>query len=224
MRTALSVVFTLWPPGPDERKTSIRRSLSSILMSTSSASGSTATVAAEVWMRPCVSVAGHALDAVHAGLPAQQAEGLGSAHGDDRLLDAAEGAVAQRHRLPTEAVTLGEALVHAVEVGGEQRRLVAAGAGADLHDGVAIVVRIARDEQLVQLRLDRGDLRREAGQIGPGQRSKLGIRLVGELPSLFQFTLQPREPLGQADDRREPRVLPTEGLELCRIPGDRRVG
>ena len=58
MRTAESVVLTDWPPGPPERKTSMRRSLSSILMSTSSASGSTATVAAEVWMRPCASVAG----------------------------------------------------------------------------------------------------------------------------------------------------------------------
>ena len=57
-RTAESVVFTLWPPGPDERKTSMRRSLSSIFTSTSSASGSTATVAAEVWMRPCDSVVG----------------------------------------------------------------------------------------------------------------------------------------------------------------------
>src|SRR5674476_1208410 len=45
MRTTLSVVFTLCPPGPLERKTSIRRSLSSIFMSTSSASGRTATVA-----------------------------------------------------------------------------------------------------------------------------------------------------------------------------------
>src|SRR3989475_8037842 len=55
-RTALSVVLTLWPPGPPERKTSMRKSLSSILTSTSSASGKTATVAAEVWMRPCCSV------------------------------------------------------------------------------------------------------------------------------------------------------------------------
>src|SRR6266550_3178425 len=58
LRPALSVVLTLWPPGPCERKTSIRRSLSSIFTSTSSASGSTATVAAEVWMRPCASVTG----------------------------------------------------------------------------------------------------------------------------------------------------------------------
>ena len=59
MRTAESVVLTLWPPGPDERKTSMRRSLtSSISTSTSSASGSTATVTVEVWMRPDASVTG----------------------------------------------------------------------------------------------------------------------------------------------------------------------
>ena len=58
MRTAESVVLTDWPPGPDERKTSMRRSFSSILTSNSSASGSTATVAAEVWIRPDPSVAG----------------------------------------------------------------------------------------------------------------------------------------------------------------------
>ena len=59
MRTAESVVFTDWPPGPDERLTSIRRSRSSsIWTSTSSASGITTTVAVEVWIRPLDSVAG----------------------------------------------------------------------------------------------------------------------------------------------------------------------
>ena len=58
MRTAESVVLTDWPPGPVERKTSTSRSFSSMCTSTSSASGSTATVATEVWMRPWLSVAG----------------------------------------------------------------------------------------------------------------------------------------------------------------------
>jgi hypothetical protein len=59
MRTAESVVFTDWPPGPDERFTSILRSFSSsISISTSSASGITTTVAVEVWIRPLDSVAG----------------------------------------------------------------------------------------------------------------------------------------------------------------------
>ena len=58
IRTAESVVFTDCPPGPEERKTSIRRSCGSISTSTSWASGSTATVAADVWMRPWLSVSG----------------------------------------------------------------------------------------------------------------------------------------------------------------------
>src|SRR5688572_31412861 len=57
-RTAEYVVLTLWPPGPLEQNVSIRRSFSLIWMSTSSASGSTATVAVDVWMRPEASVAG----------------------------------------------------------------------------------------------------------------------------------------------------------------------
>ncbi len=58
MRTAESVVLTLWPPGPEERKTSMRSSSGLIWTSTSSASGRTATVTAEVWMRPWDSVTG----------------------------------------------------------------------------------------------------------------------------------------------------------------------
>jgi len=56
--TALSVVFTDCPPGPEALKTSILRSFSSIFTSTSSTSGKTATVAAEVWILPLASVLG----------------------------------------------------------------------------------------------------------------------------------------------------------------------
>ena len=58
MRTAESVVLTLWPPGPRERYTSIWRSFGSMSTSTSSASASTVTVADDVWMRPWLSVTG----------------------------------------------------------------------------------------------------------------------------------------------------------------------
>ena len=55
-RTAESVVLTLWPPGPEERNTSIRRSFSGISMwSVSATSGSTSTPAKEVWRRPWLS-------------------------------------------------------------------------------------------------------------------------------------------------------------------------
>ena len=58
IRTAESVVFTLWPPGPLERNTSMRRSFSSTLTSTCSASGMTSTPAALVWILPWDSVTG----------------------------------------------------------------------------------------------------------------------------------------------------------------------
>ncbi len=58
MRIADSVLLTCWPPAPWDRMVSIFRSSGLISMSTSSTSGSTATVAAEVWMRPCASVSG----------------------------------------------------------------------------------------------------------------------------------------------------------------------
>src|SRR4030042_1561703 len=58
MRTAESVVFTLWPPGPPERYTSMRSSSCLMSISVGSTSGSTATVTAEVWIRPPASVTG----------------------------------------------------------------------------------------------------------------------------------------------------------------------
>ena len=71
MRTAESVVLTLCPPGPEDRKTSIRRSSGLISTSTSSTSGSTRTPAALVWIRPWRLGHRDALDAVHAALELQ---------------------------------------------------------------------------------------------------------------------------------------------------------
>ena len=56
MRTAESVVLTLWPPGPLERKTSILSSFSGISTESSlSMSGMTSTAAKLVWRRPWLS-------------------------------------------------------------------------------------------------------------------------------------------------------------------------
>ncbi len=55
-RTAESVVFTLCPPGPEDRNTSTRRSASGMSMwSVDSVTGSTSTPANEVWRRPWLS-------------------------------------------------------------------------------------------------------------------------------------------------------------------------
>src|SRR4051812_3925639 len=57
---------------------------------------------------------GHALDAVHAGLPAHGAEGAGAVHLEDRLLDPAERAVGVRDDLEAPPLPGDEALVHPV--------------------------------------------------------------------------------------------------------------
>ena len=56
--TAESVVLTCCPPAPEARMVAISRSCGRTSISTSSASGKTATVAVDVWIRPCVSVTG----------------------------------------------------------------------------------------------------------------------------------------------------------------------
>ncbi len=121
-------------------------------------------------------------------------------------------------------MALAEALVHAVEIGGEEGGLVSAGAGADLDDGVAGVVGVLREEQRVELLADGVDLGGEARHVGAGERRELGIGLVRQLARIRQLALEPRESIGQTHDGREPCVLAPERLELGRVAGDERVG
>ena len=75
----------------------MRRSFASILMSTSSASGSTATVMAEVWMRPDALRGRNALHAVHAALvPQLRVDAVAFDQGDDFLDAALAGARSRR--------------------------------------------------------------------------------------------------------------------------------
>ena len=64
---------------------------------------------------------------------------------------AAQVAFGQRHDFGLPALKLAIALIHAQQIGREQRRLVAAGAGADFHDGRGIVGRVPRQKRDAQL-------------------------------------------------------------------------
>ena len=55
--------------------------------------------------------------------------------------------------LDLELVGLGVAAVHAVEIGGKERGFVAAGAGADFDDGVAVFVLVRREQEDLDLLL-----------------------------------------------------------------------
>ena len=100
---------------------------------------------------------GDTLDAMCTGLELQAAVHAAPFNAGDDLLEAAvfAGAVAQDSDAPT--LVLGVARVHPVQVAGEQGRLVAARAGADLEEDVAFVVRILGDQQGPHAGFDGGE-------------------------------------------------------------------
>ena len=102
-------------------------------------------------MRPEALGVGHALHAVHAGFVFKLGEGAAAADFGDDFFIPAHRAFARRHDLDFPSLRGGVALVHAEQLAGEQRGLVAAGPGADFENDVALVHRIPGDERDPQL-------------------------------------------------------------------------
>ena len=157
IRTAESVVLTLCPPGPLERKTSMRRSLSSISTSTCSASGITSTPGRRGVHATLRLGDGHPLDAVHAALELQQGvrrlAGLDGAPGLDGRGDglvAAEVGLGGVEHLDAPAAGLGVAGVHPQQVAGEERGLLTALPRLDLEQRVLAVGGVAGHQQAAQ--------------------------------------------------------------------------
>ena len=96
---------------------------------------------------------GDALDAVDSTLIAEVAVDILPLHGSDDFLVAAERGRAGVDRLDLPPLRFRVAGVHAKEVGGEEGRLIPAGAGADLEDGVAAIVWIRREDGRLEIHL-----------------------------------------------------------------------
>ena len=156
-------------------------------MSTSSASGSTATVAVDVWMRPLASVAGTRWTRC---TPLSYFSRLYTPRpsiDSDHFLQAADAGVAARHHLEAPALALGEPAVHAEQIAGEQRRLVAASAGADFEHDVLLVVRILRNEQQLELGVAGVAPRAQALQLFLRELAQVGIAAACELLGLLDL-------------------------------------
>ena len=138
---------------------SMRMSSGRMSRSISSASGSTATVAAEVWMRPLASVTGTRCTRCTPDSYLRRANTpLPAIDGHD-LLVAAEVVLREADDLGLPAAQLGIAAVHAEQIGGEQGGLVAAGAGAHLEDGALLVGGVLGQQLQAQLLLKLAQLR-----------------------------------------------------------------
>ena len=100
-----------------------------------------------------------ALDAVPAGLVPEVLVRVLAGHAEGDFLEPARFARAVRNLFQLPSLLAGVAGVHLVQVAGEQRGLVAAGAGADFDDHLGEVVRRIDQELLFDLRVERVALR-----------------------------------------------------------------
>ena len=121
---------------------------------------------------------GDALDPVGPALVLEDRVGALALDREGHLLEAADLGRRLREDLGREAQLLGVADQHLVEVAGEQRRLVAAGPGADLDDHVLGVVGVAFDHRQPDLLFE---------GLEPGRRLVDDLLQVGVLALLEQL-------------------------------------
>ncbi len=98
----------------------------------------------------------HALHAVRTGLELELGVDVVTLDAGDHFLEATVLALVGRQHLDPPALLLGITRIHAEQVAGEDRRLVATGAGADFQIDVAPVVGVLRQQHALQavLQLD----------------------------------------------------------------------
>src|SRR4029077_19013538 len=130
----------------------------------------------------------------------EPAEGTASLDERDHLLEPTEAGRARREHLDAPPLPLGVARVHAEKLGGEETRLVAAGAGADLEHGVPLVVRVLREQELLQRGVEGLEATLERGQLGAPQLPQLDVLAVRELTVLLDLSGEP-PPLAPRGDR-----------------------
>ena len=167
---------------------------------------------------------GDPLDAVHPALELELAVGPVAVDAERNLLVPSDAGLVAVDDLHLPALALAEAVVHPVEVGGEESGLLAARPGADLHDDALLVVGVPGQEQQLQFGREALDLRLERIQLVPRQGLHLGVSGLEQLARLldageggpvlavfFNHRLELRPPLSQ-------------GLKLPGVRGHGGVG
>ena len=158
-----------------------------------------------------------ALHLVHAALELEPAVGAVAAHLDDGLLDAIDAGLVQAEHLRLEAVAVRVARVHTEDLGGEQRRLVATRPCADLEDHVAIVVRVAWQQQDAQLLQQPALLALEVRDLVAGHLAEIVIAFAHVSHLARAASSRRTSATERLHGRLESRELTTESADLVRI-------
>ena len=124
---------------------------------------------------------GDALHAVDAAFVAQAAEDGVADDFEDDFLEAAEAGRTGVDGLELESLRLGVALIHAVKIGSEEGGFIAAGAGADFDDGVAVFAFVGRKEGELDLAVEDGEAFFDLRNFGGGQLGHFGVGAGSEL-------------------------------------------
>ena len=158
MRTAESVVFTLWPAGAgrahdvDTEVVLVNLDLDLLgLRHDSHRRGRGVDPPLRLGL-------GNALHAVRSALELEDRERALALHGEHGLLDTASLALARRERLGLEAQALGVPREHPAHVPRPERRLIAAHTLPDLDDHILLVGGVALDERELEFAFEPVDL------------------------------------------------------------------
>ena len=144
----------------------------------------------------------HPLHAVRPALVLEQAPGVVALHQERDVAVAAVLRRLARQHLDLQAVALGEVLVHAVEVAGPEVGLLAALGALDLDDDVAALVRVVREQELLDPAFEHRELGFLVGQLRPPGLAlgRIG-RALEQLPGVGDVLDTCRHSRVRLDDR-----------------------
>src|SRR5690606_27598293 len=159
----------------------------------------------------------HALHAVRAGFEFQLGKHIVTLDAGDDFLVAAMLAGVFREDLDAPALLLGVTRIHAEQVAGEDRRLVAAGAGAHFQEHVAAVVGVARQQHALQAVLEGFQLGARLLDLFLGHGAQLRITVLEHFAGAFEVGLHLAEIAVGEDDRLHLGIFLGIGAELVLV-------
>src|SRR5581483_11143511 len=130
---------------------------------------------------------------------------------------------AQAQRLDLPSMALGVARIHPEQLAGEERGLLAACAGTDLQQHVALVVGIARSDRSADALFELGLAALERRQLGLGQLAQLGVIAFEHRAMLGDVVERSAILANRADHFLERGALARDLCVLAVVVNDRRI-